>query len=167
MSAPAVGGPGWRIDPDTLLPEITDAESFRTSVADDPCGDVLIELWSGRPGEALRLVSALLAHDPTSQRLLALQADCWRDCGDLDAARQRLEHLVADHAGTEQEAVFVQHLGKTLFVGGHYDDAADCFARALHLREQFHADAGLIASSRLALDRARQLAAVPGSVPAP
>ena len=58
----------------------------------------------------------------------------------------------------------MQHLGKTLFVGGHDEDGGDCFARALHLREQFHADDGLVASSRLALDRARQLAAAPGSV---
>ena len=29
MSAPVDGGPGWRIDPDTLLPEITEVPTSR------------------------------------------------------------------------------------------------------------------------------------------
>jgi tetratricopeptide (TPR) repeat protein len=163
MTDATAGGPGWRVNPDTLLPEITDVARFRAALADDPCRDVLTALWSGDPRTALELVTSMLASDPTHPRLLALQADCLRDCGDVAAARAQYEGLVAAHVGTEREAAMVQHLGKTLFVARDYAAAADCFARALELRDRI-GDAELIASSRLALDRRRKLGQPPDSV---
>ncbi len=158
MTSLDAGGAGWRINKETLLPEITDLDEFRAGVSDDPCQNVLVELWNGRPSEALRRVTAMLADDPEQPRLLALRADCLRDLGDVDAARQQYERLVARFAGSDREAVLVQHLGKTFFVAGRYTEAADCFGRALVLRRSSGADASLIASSKLALARARQLA---------
>lgn len=157
------GGPGWRIDPETLLPEILDMAVFQAALADDPCREVLTALWGGDARRALGLVTELLTTDPGNPRLLTLQADCWRDIGDLERARRQLDGLVATYAGSEREAVLVQHLGKTLFVARRYGEAAECFARALRLRE----GAGgveLIASSRLALERSQTLAATPDNV---
>ncbi len=35
------GGPGWRIDPETLLPEILDMAVFQAALSGDPCREVL------------------------------------------------------------------------------------------------------------------------------
>jgi tetratricopeptide (TPR) repeat protein len=158
VTSASAGGPGWRIDPQTLLPEITDLDAFRAGLSDDPCQTVLVELWSGKPRVALQLVSAMLVDEPEQPRLLALRADCLRDIGDIESAHRQYETLIAEHSGTDREAVLVQHLGKTLFVAGRYAEAADCFERALALRRSSGADEGSIASSELALARARELA---------
>jgi tetratricopeptide (TPR) repeat protein len=160
------GGPGWRIDADTLLPVITDLDELSAGLAGDPCADVIVALWSGDPERAERIVDGLLADDPANPRLLALQADCWRDRGDHERARRQLERLVEAFAGSEREAVLVQHLGKTLFVAARYAEAAACFERALRLRQGSGDRDELIDSSRLALDRARTLAGAPDNVAA-
>src|SRR5687768_17219632 len=127
MSASAAGEPGWRIDPDTLLPRITDERALRCALGDDPCAEVLVLLWGGDPTGARLHVEALLADDADNPRLLALQADCWRDCGELEMACRQLDALAAAYAGTEREAVLLQHLGKALFAAGRHDEAAGCF----------------------------------------
>jgi tetratricopeptide (TPR) repeat protein len=64
---------------------------------------------------------------------------------------------VSEHAGTGREAVLVQHLGKAYFAAGDYRSAVVCFERALTLRTADGVDSSLVESSRMALQRARQL----------
>lgn len=141
------GGPGWVIDGTTLLPRVTDVEQLREGLAQDPLGEAVELLWTGRPAAA---ESLLRRHEPTL-RVRALLADCRRDSGDVTGAVDDYRRLVAESGGTPWEAVVRQHLGKALFVAGRVADAAEEFARALALREAAGAEEGLLASSRHAL----------------
>jgi tetratricopeptide (TPR) repeat protein len=151
------GGPGWHLDPVTLRPVITDESVFRSHHADDPALDALVALWNGAPDEALEALRSLLDTDPRHWRWRALRADARRDLGKHDAAIADLHELVGEHAGTGREAVLLQHLGKAYLAAGEYASATTCFERALSLRTAARADSSLIASSRAALARSRQL----------
>ncbi len=151
------GGPGWHMDPDSLLPVLDDEARFREAHAADPAVDVLVALWSGDPDRAAAALEPLLAAEPTWWRLQALTADVARERGSVEEAVEILRELVGTHEGSPREAVLVQHLGKALFTGGDVAGAADCFHRALELRESAGADAALVESSRRALERARSL----------
>lgn len=59
--------------------------------------------------------------------------------------------------GTAREAVLWQHLGKAYFVGGNLPEAVEAFSEALQLRVCAGEDPDLVASSRLAHQRAEPL----------
>ncbi|WP_206074419.1 hypothetical protein [Antribacter gilvus] len=152
------GGPGWHIDPATLLPVLDNEDTFRAANPSDPALDVLVALWSGNPDRAARLLEPLVVADP-SWRLQALAADVTRDRGDTATAVKILESLHHQHRHTTRGAVLVQHLGKAHFVAGDHARAAAYFRRALDLRTTAGADDALVTSSRRALDRALDLVA--------
>jgi tetratricopeptide (TPR) repeat protein len=149
---------GWHIDPSTLRPVITDEHEFREQHSSDPALEVLVALWSGDPHSAMAALSNLLGTDADHWRWRALHADIKRDLGEHDHAIAAYEELLGDYAGTDREAVLIQHLGKAHFAADHYDEAASCFERALRLRSASGADPSLVASSRIALDEARRRA---------
>lgn len=148
---------GWHIDDESLLPVIDDEREFRSAHVGDPALEALIALWSGRPVDAERILLRLLANGG-SARFQALLADAWRDQGHHDDAIEAYLTLVSDSAGSPREAVMRQHLGKAYFVAGRFEEARSEFSRALDLRLRAGADPDLIASSRLARDRAAELA---------
>lgn len=150
------GGPGWSMDPLTLLPAIDDPAEFRRAHADDPALPVLEELWGGRPERAEPLARALVAASPTP-RHRALLADVHRDLGRVAQAVAEYGELVEECRGTPREAVMLQHLGKAHLAAGDHPAAARAFAGALRLRTAAGAAPDLIASSRAALHRARAL----------
>jgi tetratricopeptide (TPR) repeat protein len=149
------GGPGWYIDEETLLPTIEDEALFRAAHAHDPALEIVIAIWTGRP-KAAELLLDLLREEAATPRLRALRADAWRDQGRTDEAVAAYESLIAELTGTASEAVMQQHLGKALFVAGRYREAASAFEKALALRLRSRAEESLIASSRAAVERARE-----------
>lgn len=155
MHDPIPGGPGWQINGDTLLAEITDLAEFLAAHADDRCVHVLAALFQRDTAAAVRALEPLLAADPTSTRLLALEADVWRDHGRFDEAADRYRRLIRGCDRPADQATLTQHLGKVHFAAGQYADAVECFERALTLRQQHAASTELIESSRRALARAR------------
>ena len=150
------GGPGWYMDALTLLPVIGDAAEFRRAHAGDRALPVLEALWGGRPEEAEPLALDLVAADP-SPRHRALLADVRRDLGRVAWAVEEYGALIEQCRGTAREAVMWQHLGKAHFVGGDHPEAVRAFEAALRLRVGAGADEELVASSRMALWRARSL----------
>src|SRR5690606_24686588 len=86
------GGPGWVIDGTTLLPRVTDVEQLRAGLAQDPLGDAVELLWTGRPAAA---ESLLRRHEPT-RGVRALLADCRRDRGDVTGAVADYRRLAAE-----------------------------------------------------------------------
>ena len=158
----ACGGPGWHIDPDTLLPVIDDEAAFRAAQGDDPALELLVLLWSGRPEAALPIARDLVDDRPTP-RHRALHADVLRDLGRRAEAIATYESIVAEVAGTPREAVMTQHLGKAHWAAGNVTEAEAAFAKALALRVEAGAPEDLVGSSREARDRAGR--ALDGSAP--
>lgn len=154
MREPIPGGPGWQISGDSLLGEITDLDAFLAAHVDDRCVHVLAALFQRDTEAARRALEPLLAASPDNPRLLALEADIWRDEGHIDQAAERYRRLIWGSTRPLQQATLTQHLGKVHFVGGQFADAAECFARALRLREEHGANVDLVESSRRALERA-------------
>lgn len=152
------GGPGWYMDALTLLPVIEDPEEFRRAHADDRALRVLEELWSGRPAEAETFAVALVEEAPTV-RHRALLADVRRDLGRIAWTVDEYEQLLDECRGTAREAALWQHLGKAHFVGGRLAEAVEAFSKALGIRVSDGADPDLIASSRMAHQRAESLLA--------
>jgi len=124
----------------------------------DPADQVLAALVTGRLDDAQRLVAASWTADP-SFRLRALAADVRCARGDHEAAIDAYRVLLAETVGGPREAVVRQHLGKALLAAGRLTDAQEQFEQALRRREAAGAAADLVASSRLALDRVRELLA--------
>lgn len=144
------------MNPETLRSEITDVEAFRLAYRHDPCLDVLVALWQGRTDEAAAALRPLLAADPVNTRLLALEADVWRDRGEYGVAIDRYRRLLAGEQRPQMIATLHQHLGKVHFVAGDDELAATCFAEALTRRRQLGVSAELVESSNAALQRARE-----------
>lgn len=140
----------------TLLPVIEDLEEFRRAHADDRALPVLEELWSGRPDTAEPLAMALV-EDASTVRHRALLADVRRDLGRIAWAVDEYGRLLEECRGTAREAVLRQHLGKAHFVGGDLPRAVEEFSTALQLRVSAGAAPDLIASSRIARQRAESL----------
>ena len=140
----------------SLLGEITDLEVFVAAHAADRCVHVLAALFQRDPHGARAALAPLLAESPDSQRLLALEADVWRDEGRFDEAADRYRRLIWGSSRPLQQATLTQHLGKVHFMAGQFTDAAECFARALRIREEHGANDGLVESSRRALERAEE-----------
>lgn len=151
---------GWHIDEETLLPVIDDEQEFREAHADDLALEALIALWSGRPIDAEGFLLRLLA-ETDSPRMQALLADAWRDQGRHTEAIQAYLGLVADAVGSPGEAAMRQHLGKAYFAAGCLEEARSEFSQALALRLRDGAEPNLVASSRLALERATALISAP------
>ena len=147
------GGPGWQLDPATRRPVITDESAFRSLHAADPALEVLVALWSGDPDKALEVLGPLLDSAPDHWRWRALRADARRDLGDHHTAIADYLRLVSEHAGTGQEPVLVQHLGKAYFAAEDYVSTVNCFERALDVRTAAGADPSLVESSRRALQQ--------------
>ena len=150
------------IDPVTLRTVVGDPEVFAASVesSTDPADTVLESLMAGRLDEALRRADRLGGSSADSPfRLRALAADVRSARGDHDAAIGAYRDLLAGTTGGPREAVVRQHLGKALFAAGQLTAAAEQFELALRRRTAAGASAELVASSRLALDRVRELLA--------
>jgi tetratricopeptide (TPR) repeat protein len=98
----------------------------------------------------------LLGESPDDVRLLALEADVWRDEGRFDEAADRYRRLIWGCARPSLQATLTQHLGKVHFAAGHVVEAVECFRRALAIREELGASEDLVESSRRALDRAQE-----------
>jgi predicted Zn-dependent protease len=140
---------------DTLLAEITDLDTFLAEHAADRCVHVLAALFRADPVSARQALEPLLAESPDDVRLLALEADIWRDEGRFDDAADRYRRLIWGCDRPSVQATFTQHLGKVHFAAGQFVEAVECFQRALAIREGLGAD-DLVESSRRALDRANE-----------
>lgn len=149
----------WHIDPITLRDVIDDRAAFEEALVG---ADVVDRIWLlrilGSLDEAVEAGKQAL-HDAPDQRfrvlMLLAHAHQWR--GELDQAK-RLQDQASTLANTDhRRATVYQHVGKRLFDEGQYEKAASEFARALALRERDGASPDLCESSRMALDRTRDL----------
>jgi predicted Zn-dependent protease len=156
MRDPIPGGPGWQMNGDTLLAEITDLDTFLAEHAADRCVHVLAALFRRDAPAARRALEPLLTESPDDARLLALEADIWRDEGRFDDAADRYRRLIWGCDRPSLQATLTQHLGKVHFAAGQFAEAVECFRRALTLREELGASDDLVESSRRALERALQ-----------
>ena len=156
MRDPIPGGPGWQMNGETLLAELTDLETFLAAHAGDRCVHVLAALFGGDIPAARRALEPLLSESPDDVRLLALEADVWRDEGRFDAAADRYRRLIWGCERPSLQATLTQHLGKVHFAAGQFAEAVECFRRSLALRLELGASDDLIESSRRALDRASE-----------
>jgi predicted Zn-dependent protease len=121
---------------------------------------VLESLLAGRLDEALRRADRLGGSSPDSPfRLRAMAADVRSARGEHEAAIRAYRELLAATVGGPREAVVRQHLGKALFAAGQLIAAQEEFELALRRRSAAGASADLVASSRMALDRVRELLA--------
>lgn len=151
-------GHGTGIDVQTLKGVIHDEAAFARWAGEsaDPLLAVIGPLLRGDLDAAQTALDQISSNaDPKVQfRLRALGADILRDRGLFAEAAGSYVQLLAEFAGTSREGVLRQHLGKVYFVAGDYVAARDCFAEALRLRRSQGADAELIESSMMALERA-------------
>jgi len=156
MPAPIPGGPGWQMNGDTLRAEVTDLSMFLAAHADDPFLDVVVALFQSEPGAARAALDPILTKAPADIRLLALEADVWRDEGRFDEASDRYRRLIWGTSRPSLLATLTQHLGKVHFAARQFGDAAECFERAIALRVDNGASVDLVESSRRALERANE-----------
>lgn len=156
---PTAGFPGVRMNPDTLLPVVVNEEVMETALAasDDPADRIMALLLENQPKEAAELLAEARYKDPESFRLRIFEAEVHRATNRHDRAVQLFRHLLHEVQGTSKEAVVRQYLGRAHFVGGNALAAAEEFSRALDLRVAMAADAALIYSSAVALQRARDV----------
>ncbi|XAS69363.1 tetratricopeptide repeat protein [Micrococcaceae bacterium Sec5.7] len=156
---PDAGFPGVRISPDTLLPRIVNEELCRTALerSTDPADRIFVLLVEGHAAEAAELLAEERYKDPESFRLRAFEAEVLRVSHRLDLAVELFRQLLTEVQGTPNEALVHQFLGRTHYAAGHASAAVESFARALDLRVAGSADAALIYSSTVALQRARNV----------
>jgi tetratricopeptide (TPR) repeat protein len=156
---PDGGFPGIRVNPESLLPEIVSEEACAAALeaSTDPADRVLVLLVEGHAADAAELLAEARYKDPESFRLRAYEADVLRVAHRYDRAIELFRQLLGEAQGTANEAVAHQYLGRTHFVAGNIGAAVESFARALDLRVAQSADAALIYSSTVALQRARDV----------
>lgn len=156
---PEAGFPGIRINPETLLPEIVNEDACREALAasTDPADHIFVLLVEGHAAEAAELLAEARFKDPESFRLRAFEAEVLRVSNRLDRAVELFRQLLTEVQGTPREALVLQFLGKTQYTAGQTSAAVESFARALDLRVAESADAALIYSSTVALQRARDV----------
>lgn len=156
---PDAGFPGVKIDPDTLLPQIVNEElcSAALEASKDPADQIFVLLVQGHAADAAELLAEARYNDPESFRLRALEAEVLRASGRVDRAVEFYRQLLAEVQGSPQEAVVLQFLGRAQYAGANIAAAVDSFAKALDLRVAETADAALIYSSTVALQRARNV----------
>ncbi|WP_426995892.1 tetratricopeptide repeat protein [Pseudarthrobacter sp. N5] len=156
---PEAGFPGIRINPETLLPQIVDGEACSAAMetSTDPADRVFVLLAEGHPAAAAELLAEARYKDPESFRLRAFEAEVLRVSNRFDLALALFRQLLAEVQGTPLEAVVQHYLGKTHYAAGNNGAAVESFTRALDLRVAGSADAALIYSSTVALQRARNV----------
>ncbi|WP_346960170.1 tetratricopeptide repeat protein [uncultured Arthrobacter sp.] len=156
---PDAGFPGIRINPQTLMPQVVNGEACAEALASstDPTDLIFVRLVEGHPGEAAELLAEARYKDPDSFRLRMFEAEVLRVSHRFDRAVELYRQLLADAQGTPEEAVVRQHLGRSHFAAGNIAAAVESFAKALDLRVAGSADAALIYSSTVALQRARDV----------
>ncbi|MGI8664573.1 MAG: molybdenum cofactor guanylyltransferase [Jatrophihabitans sp.] len=150
---------GWRIDPLTLAPVLTDRRVAEDALALAAPTDRLFLLpLLGRHEQALTEAGRLLEDpevraDPWRVLLLSAELYRWRQDG---AAVERLQALAWKHARSRsRQASTLQQVGLQCFHTGLDDRAAACFELALTMRRGF-GDPQLIENTELALRRVRQ-----------
>ncbi|HEY8753525.1 MAG TPA: tetratricopeptide repeat protein [Arthrobacter sp.] len=156
---PEAGFPGIRINPLSLLPEIVNEDACRGALAEskDPADQIFVLLVQGQASEAAELLAEARFKDPESFRLRAFEAEVLRVSHRTDRALELFKQLLAEFQGTQREALVLHYLGKTHYAAGHTSAAVEAFSRALDLRVAQSADAALIYSSTVALQRAREV----------
>lgn len=156
---PDAGFPGIRINPRTLMPELVNEEACADALAasQDPTDLIFVRLVEGHPGEAAELLAEARYKDPDSFRLRMFEAEVLRVSHRSDRAVELYRQLLAEAQGTPEEASVRQHLGRSYFAAGNNAAAVESFAKALDLRVAGAADAALIYSSTVALQRARDV----------
>ena len=156
---PTAGFPGVRMNPDTLLPVVVNEDALESALAasEDPADRIMALLLENQPKEAAELLAEARYKDPESFRLRIFEAEVHRATNRLDRAIQLFRQLLQEVHGTSKEAIVHQYLGRAYFVSGNVLAASEEFARALDLRVANAADAALIYSSAVALQRARDV----------
>lgn len=156
---PDGGFPGIRINPETLMPQLVNEEACAAALAasTDPSDLIFVRLVQGHPGEAADLLAEARYKDPASFRLRMFEAEVLRVSHRFDRAVELYRQLLAEAQGSAIEAVVRQHLGRSYFAAGSIAAAVESFAKALDLRVAESADAALIYSSTVALQRARDV----------
>jgi predicted Zn-dependent protease len=156
---PDSGFPGIKINPDSLMPQLVNEEAVAAALAasDDPGDLIFVRLVQGHAAEAAELLAEARYKDPDSLRLRIFEADVLRVSHRADRAVELFRQLLAETQGTPDEAVIRQQLGRSYFASGNIAAAVESFAKALDLRVAGSADAALIYSSTVALQRARDV----------
>lgn len=154
---PTGGFPGVRTNPDTLLPHIVNEEVMQSALAEsnDPADRIMALMLEGHPGEAAELLAEARYNDPESFKLRIFEAELHRATNRFDRAVELFRQLLGEVNGTAKEPIVHQYLGRAHFVAGNPVAAAESFTKALDLRVALAADASLIYSSAVALQRAR------------
>jgi tetratricopeptide (TPR) repeat protein len=156
---PTADFPGVRVNPETLLPQIVNEEAVQEALAEseDAADRVMVLLLRGHTADAAELLAEARYRDPESFRLRIFEAEMHRATNRFDRSVQLFRQLLNEVQGTDREAVVHQYLGRTHYVSGNAAAAAESFSKALDLRVATAADASLIYSSTLALQRARDV----------
>lgn len=156
---PTAGFPGVRMNPDTLLPVVVNEDAMESALAvsEDPADRIMALLLENQPKEAAELLAEARYKDPESFRLRIFEAEVHRATNRHDRAVQLFRQLLHEVQGSSKEAVVHQYLGRAYFVSGNAVAASEEFAKALDLRVAMAADAALIYSSAVALQRARDV----------
>ncbi len=154
---PTGGFPGVRTNPDTLLPHIVSEEAMQSALAEstDPADRIMALMLAGHPREAAELLAEARYKDPESFKLRIFEAELHRATNRFDRAVELFRQLLGEVQGTTKEPVVHKYLGRAHFVAGNPVAAAESFTKALDLRVALAADASLIYSSAVALQRAR------------
>ncbi|WP_284977955.1 tetratricopeptide repeat protein [Arthrobacter sp. fls2-241-R2A-200] len=156
---PTGGFPGVRMNPDTLLPVVVNEDAMAAALvaSNDPADHIMALLLEDQPKEAAELLAEARYKDPESFQLRIFEAEVLRATSRLGRAIQLFRQLLHEVQGTPREALVRQYLGRAYFVSGNAVAASEEFARALDLRVAMAADAALIYSSTVALQRARNV----------
>lgn len=156
---PDAGFPGIKINPDTLMPGIVNEEacSLALKASSDPADRIMVLLVEGHAADAAELLAEARYKDPESFRLRTFEAEVLRVSNRYDRAVDLFRQLLGEVQGTPLEALTHQHLGRAYYAGGNVAAAVDAFTKALDLRVAGSADAALIYSSTVALQRARNV----------
>ena len=156
---PEAGFPGIRINPVTLLPEIVNEDACDAALAasTDPADRIFVLIVEGHASEAAELLAEARFKDPESSGCAPLKP---RSCGSPTALTARWTCSVSCWRSSREPPArpwsSVPRAGPTTRPG-HIAAAVEAFARALDLRVAQSADAALIYSSTVALQRARDV----------
>ncbi|MEO9240688.1 MAG: NTP transferase domain-containing protein [Jatrophihabitantaceae bacterium] len=150
---------GWRIDPGTLDPVLTDRRIVEAALASaDPVDRLRLLPLLGRGDQALAEAGQLIEQPAVREdpwRVLLLTSDLHRWRHELDQAERLLTAAWKFARSRGRQASSLQRLGKCWFRFGDLDRAGACFELALTMRRGF-APADQVASSEQAIGRVRQ-----------
>ena len=123
----------------------------------DPAERVLVLLVEGHAADAAELLAEARYKDPESFRLRAFEAEVLRVAHRYDRAVELFRQLLGEAQEPPTRPSSTSTSARTHFVAGNIGAAVESFARALDLRVAQSADAALIYSSTVALQRARDV----------